>query len=345
MFCLIGNAPSSGSTLLADLLDSTPISACGPELEFFCNKNLYDFSKFKQKPTISNIANLKSTGIYPQYQRLNSYGIKKDLLFNMINSSTDLNDFIDTFSNHFLDFRNKNKDGIVFEKTPQNINCIQEFLNQTNGYFIYITRNPIYVFNSLINRGWGSYIALGTWLITTAQYISYHNHPRVILVKYEELVKSPFKIVNSIIKKTSGIELSIDTIEKTFSENVYRKQYSTSIKSWGVNNEKGKVKNANEKKISNDRLEQFSLAYNMSINSSYSNHYSIPACSYNDLINQLGYTKECHEMTSKITKLDKLQKSNWDQKKLFSKWLREFIGGHSKMNDFSIFKNPLQIKY
>ena len=37
---VIGNAPSSGSTIFSDLLDSTEFTLCGPEIMLFSNKEL-----------------------------------------------------------------------------------------------------------------------------------------------------------------------------------------------------------------------------------------------------------------------------------------------------------------
>ena len=78
MFCLVGNVPSSGSSLLSDLLDSTTYTASGPEIEFFCNKYLYDFAWFQNNfGKTSHLFNLRSTGIFPRYDRLDAYGLTK----------------------------------------------------------------------------------------------------------------------------------------------------------------------------------------------------------------------------------------------------------------------------
>ena len=41
MIIAIGNAPSSGSTLLADLLDSLPFAVCGPEIRLFSVRSYF----------------------------------------------------------------------------------------------------------------------------------------------------------------------------------------------------------------------------------------------------------------------------------------------------------------
>lgn len=96
---LVGNAPSSGSTLLADLLDSTLLTACGPELEFFCNKRLYNFREFQKAPDkTSNVVTLRATGIFPRYDRLSAYRLNRSGLKRMIRNASSLKNFFDTFA-------------------------------------------------------------------------------------------------------------------------------------------------------------------------------------------------------------------------------------------------------
>ena len=137
MICLVGCAPSSGSTLFADLLDSTPYSVCGPELEFFCNKNVYNYQNFIEKKQFNgSIANIRSTGTYFQKWRLPAYGFSNIEEFNnLLYRHEDIRGFTKELSEHVLRFRDKPEDGIFFEKTPQNINTVGEFLETFESSF------------------------------------------------------------------------------------------------------------------------------------------------------------------------------------------------------------------
>jgi hypothetical protein len=50
MIIAIGNAPSSGSPFLADILDGLPFAVCGPEINLFSVKGYFtDFERVKRK--------------------------------------------------------------------------------------------------------------------------------------------------------------------------------------------------------------------------------------------------------------------------------------------------------
>ncbi|MBL4652296.1 MAG: sulfotransferase [Flavobacteriales bacterium] len=342
-FCLIGNAPSSGSTLLADLLDSTEHSACGPELEFFCNKLLYDFGEFKKNPSkTSAISTLKSTGVYPNYNRLQHYNLDKEQLFKMVKNSDSLTSFFNQFSDHFLTYRNKNQSGIVFEKTPQNVNVINEFLtNADTGYFIYIVRNPLYVYNSLLNRGWGNYLALCTWLITAAHISKYINNPRVKIIKYEELIERPFETASQLIFEISGNKVKASQIEKNYQSNEYRKNSSTGLNTWEAPANRNEVINANEKEINENVKGRFSVIQNLKVSSSYAQKYSIDELSFKNAIKLLGY----ESLSSILPKSKKQlpQKTFDDRKKLTMKWLREIKNGDSSLLSRNKITNAVEI--
>ncbi|MCK4882859.1 MAG: hypothetical protein KAR31_11720 [Candidatus Omnitrophica bacterium] len=91
MLCIIGNSPSSGSTLLADLLDSTNVSACGNELNLFSNKNIYNFTEFKKNIRRSSatfsVGRIRNT---INVHRLYGYGLNEKEFVEFIKSSENL---------------------------------------------------------------------------------------------------------------------------------------------------------------------------------------------------------------------------------------------------------------
>ena len=190
MIIAIGNAPSSGSTLLADLLDSLPFAVCGPELNLFSLSKYYsNFKKAKQNHSLSS----KSALIYQGRQRLlteylGAYGLNREKIIAIYAESANFTDFCNKLFEAFGKFRGKDCQ-VFFEKTPQNIHCARSFLNTfKDGFFLHIVRNPLYVYKSLIQRNLPPYIAANTWLIDVSRAYQLINHPRLIEVKYETLI-------------------------------------------------------------------------------------------------------------------------------------------------------------
>lgn len=335
MLNLVGNAPSSGSTLLADLIDSATDSACGPELEFFCNKYLYSFKSFQKNIyKTSYTATLRATGIFPQYGNLSAYGLNKDRFEEMIHGASSLSDFFNAFTANYNKYRRNNKNSAVFEKTPQNINCIAEFLQTyPNGFFVIIVRNPLYVYNSLLNRGWGNYTALCTWLISNALIEPFLNHKRVRVVKYEKLVVDPFTQVSSLLSDILGEVIDPQEIEKNYKQNIYRRNIAAGLKSWEANRE-SHVINANNKRISEEIKVEFSKLLTLKISKSYSNHYDIPEISFEHLLTEFGYYETIMNALKEISSDDPVPIIDLkDYRKLFAKWLREVKIGYAKFTN------------
>lgn len=335
MLSLVGSPPSSGSTLLADLLDSTAYSACGPELEFFSNKNLYDFHQFKKNiKETSHVVQLRSTGIFPKYNRLDAFGLDEKNLHRKVHKASNLTEFFDDFAAYFLAFRNKDTKGIMFEKTPQNLNCVKEYLQHyPKGFFIIIVRNPLYVYNSLLNRKWGSYTALCTWLISTATFINLLDHKKVILIKYENLVNSPFEITSAILKSIKNLNVPPSIIESGYKGNDYRAKFSPALKSWEFKS-RNMIRNANKKIIQPKIKEEFSKLLNVKISKLYADHYGIPDMSFQTILKQLGYEDDVMELLSDVRPKYGMPQYTWqDFRKLTAKWIREIKGGHSNLGD------------
>ena len=114
---VIGNAPSSGSTTLSDLLDSTEFTLCGPEIMLFSNKEL--LKKFKEANIFSNsvISTLYMSKLSVRSFRFYSYGLNNDLLLEIIDRSKNLYEFIDNFTNFYRALRGKPEATLLFEKT------------------------------------------------------------------------------------------------------------------------------------------------------------------------------------------------------------------------------------
>lgn len=345
MLAIIGNSPSSGSSFLADLLDSTPQSVCGEELNLFSNRAFYDFKNFKKNIRKSSL----TCGIHGfrnriNFHRLHLYGMNEKDLQDLIEHSTNLKDFTNKFILRFMTLRGKNTAGILFEKTPENVNCIHEFLTHfPESYFIHIVRNPLYVFPSLLKRNFPPYIAITSWLIDVAKFIKYKNHPHIIQIKYEELVKDPFRITRQILKSTANIlNISEEQIKTDYENNKYRELFAPRITSWSINTY-GKVKNANINKLSEDILSILSSLLNYKITSAYAKHFDIAQISFLDALNEFDYTDEVLESLKNSHKSKaKIKKDNLDYLRLFYKWTKDFQYGDASIFKLPSYLNPIE---
>jgi hypothetical protein len=342
MLNIVGCAPSSGSTLFADLLDSSRYSACGEEINIFAVKKLYDFENFKrniQKRSISSIY-LFSEGINTDV--LHHYGLNISLLNDIIRRSSTLREFSDLFSEHYLALRGKRDDGVLFEKTPQNILCIKEFLEHfPNSYFIFMVRNPILVFNSMRKRGFSKYISLITWYFETAKFYKFRDHNRVLVVRYEDLVKKPYTLTKETIYKTSNIRVSESEIEEVFRNNRYRKLYSIRLKSWDVKSV-GDIVDANKKVVQKEYLEEFTEVFSAMINPRYASLFNMEKVSFTDLLHYFNYYDEVVEKTGSINSWDRKPKGSMsDHFRLFLRWAIAFRWGEARIRDLFTFMNPL----
>lgn len=300
MFAIIGNSPSSGSTFLSDLIDGTPYSTCGPELNFFTNKNLYeDFDLFRTNPFEFSL----SSSLYTNFNSLNRedlyhFAMNESKLMEMVNKAKDVNDFFNTFGKRYTTFRGK-ENAVWFEKTPQNISIVRQYLKSfPNNYFIHIVRNPIFVIPSLVKRGFNIWVAIFTWLFDVAHIIGESNN-RIIQVRYEDLVKNPWKETSSLIGTVTGNSVSEGNIEEFYYRNLYRKETEIKIKTWGVT-QYGIVKNANDKVIPTELLKKIKISMKYRISNSWAKAYGVPGLSFQEAIDHYGYTSEIESVLNGI---------------------------------------------
>jgi len=336
MLVLVGNSPSSGSSLLADILDSTDFTACGSELNFWSNRFLYDFQKFKANPSrFSNTFQITATGLFPHYDVLNQYGIEKRLWHKWIDQSESVQEFSESFAKHFLSFRQKDKAGIVFEKSPENINCVAEFLEAfPESYFINIIRDPLYVYASCLKRKFGHFVSAMNWMVDATVIKAFSSHPRFISIKYEELVQNPFEIVAKIIAQISSRKVESSVLKDAYQSNLYKKKNSDKIGSWEFS-EYGEVRNANLKVLPEKLLKDFSAVSHYQISEAYAELFNIEVASYTDLVDHFGYS------LPEDTDAQEVRKNFKDYRKLIAKVLR--LRGR-KLSDFNTVLNPAILK-
>ena len=337
MLVLLGNSPSSGSTLLSELLDSTPLSMSGEELGLFASKKFY--TKYKEAESESSLSKsvyVARNGLFNN--GLSSYGLTREEVSYMLRSSSSSEDFVEQFHMHYKEFRNKDAD-IWFEKTPQNLTCISEFLEMfPDSFFIHIVRNPLHVYKSLLKRGYPDFVALSTWLIDVASFYKYRSHERVISLQYEDLLERPYVIVSELLDKVGGAKLAPDELEKCHQENTYREKYTIKIDSWSKSSH-GKVNKENRNKsIDKETLDGFSAFRQLVVSEAYAEKFGIESCSYIDLVNFFGY-EDLLELEVKKS----LHKSLRDYKYLASKFWHDFKNDDCRIVDFLTYMSPAKV--
>ena len=341
-FHLIGNPPSSGSTLLCNLLDSTRLVVCGPELELFCNKSLYSNPPSLFKFGKESFFTLQSTGIYFQEKHLSQYGLTENSFRAILKNATNLNDFSEKIRLQFLHFRGRDSQNIWIEKTPQNLNCIGEFLEQfPKSHFITIFRNPLYVYNSLIkrNRG-GNFGALTTWLFYAAKLYPYIDHPRVILLKYEDLINAPEHELENLLYTLLRKKVDLSQIENQLAQNEYRKSSSNSIASWQAVNQ-SKIINANEKKISEGILCQVKTLMEYKITKAYAEKFDLAEISFTDALKKLDYYDDVQSQIECDSEAKKIFKTSKDHRKLLIKYFRGILEQGQPIHYYNILSHPI----
>lgn len=345
---LVGSCPSSGSTLLADLLDSTPYSACGVETGIFANKKIYNFNQYKKNiyQTSSCFSpHRKRSSI--NFNRLHSYGLNIEEYKELVTSSKTINNFAQKFANNFIALRGKEDNAVVFDKTPINLNCIELFLeNFKDAYFINIVRNPLFVYTSLLSRGFSPYVAMASWLTNVAKYLQYQDHQRVISIKYEDLCSHPFITVQNIIQTITGQKIKLQEIQDYYGHNKYRKIHSKKKLRWTITTY-GEIRNANNKSIKPNDLLEFSKKITYAINAKYGEHFDLKSISFRESIEKLGYQEELEKylnlksLTNKTNSNSKNKFSLSDNKKLAIKWLSDFLNRDANLIHLPAYCYPI----
>jgi hypothetical protein len=226
----LGCAPSSGSTFLADLLDSAPSAVCPPELYTLCAPRAYTFDAFFRDRVIAGDLAVSNASIYgvPRLWFNRKYfdilGLDNSSFTELVRAAADLQSFLESLSDHLSNYLERSID-TFFEKTPVNIGTANLFLSTfANGWFVSVVRNGFSVVGSLNRRHFSVYEAALVWLFCLHRLKSLKNG-RVLKVSYEALVADPFgetvDLLNSI-----GIELDPCELERNFHSNPFRTSVS-----------------------------------------------------------------------------------------------------------------------
>lgn len=199
---LIGCCPSSGSTLLSVILDTHSQIFCGPELALFSHPFLWaeEGERWRHRmlrytdPTVDVMTLPEWTldeGVCPWISFSHPanfawYGCEQVEIRDRIPQWKDARDLVDFVFRSKLQEAGKN---IWVEKTPSNLYGMPAFLERyPGGRGIVVLRDGRDVVCSLLKRGFGFARAAAIWVLEAAMTQALSKHPRVHLVRYEDLV-------------------------------------------------------------------------------------------------------------------------------------------------------------
>jgi len=240
----VGGAPSSGSTLLADLLDSAPGVCCGPELYIFSDPSAYGFDEAFRNKAGARIP-YQPRAIYAgpraffDEKCLADFGLDIGELKHLIERSGSLWSFADSLRQRMAEKRQQEID-IFTEKTPININEAERFCETfPGGLFVHIVRDLRTNVPSLMKRGFCIYEAILIWVVQNWSGRSARDMPNYTMVRYEDLINNPFEEVAKLVAKAGG-QVRADEIEEGLSKNNYRAGVPR-VSSWGVPHFEGRI--------------------------------------------------------------------------------------------------------
>ena len=234
---IIGGSGSSGSTLLATIINRHPDISIGPELSLFNKPALYNepyhlFSKNLESYMVKGTSTRGWFLYWKTLRELKKYGWDKNELIKMSYKCKNNIEFIDNFFNRYLE---ENDSSIWAEKTPSNSYYFQSFLKlYPNGRIIHIYRDYRDVVSSLKKRGMNSYYASMLYLHNTSTALECRKQKNYYELSYEELVTDPSRSINDLCKFLK-VPYDKKMIKESKGKNVNQ------IKSWR-NNPSGEIK-------------------------------------------------------------------------------------------------------
>jgi hypothetical protein len=220
---LVGCCPSSGSTLLSVILDSHPRIFNGPELAMFSHPFVWSSSGQAWRDRLLRYTDCMvdvtalpdwsiASGVCPwigfcESLNFSWYGFDLEALRQRIPEWESARDLVEFVFRGPLGHAGKT---IWCEKSPTNLYGMQGFLDQyPHGRGIVMLRDGRDVVCSLMNRGYAFAHAASIWVFEAALTLALSEHPRVHLVRYEDLVADPLAALQRLMDFLE-IEASMD---------------------------------------------------------------------------------------------------------------------------------------
>lgn len=197
---LVGGCGSSGTTLLATILNRHPEIACGYEMSVFNKRIVYeDYDRFSRMLAVWLDRGVPTDGycLYPAvFPHRSRCDITDVHLRRWAEDAHTLREFVVFLQSHVLRKRGKTR---FAEKTPSNVYCFREFADVfPDGRIIHLVRDGRDVVCSLMRRGMSLFRASSRWLYDTASGTACRDLSQYVEIRYEDLVTHPKLVVQRI---------------------------------------------------------------------------------------------------------------------------------------------------
>lgn len=240
----VGGCPSTGTTLLADLLDAVPAAACGPELNIFCIEAAYRFdASFRKEAAARKLFPLRSSLVrrsrFFNTRHLPALQLDEDSLIQWIRECRSLPEFVMRLAGHVASVRCPDMRAFA-EKMPTNISCAAQFCSAfPDGVFVHLVRDGRSVVGSLRRRGYTLYESALIWLWETDVGRQAAGTNGIVEVRYEDLAADPFSEVAALAAR-SDLTAAPEQVESSFRFNKYRAGLDR-VASWRAHRYSGDV--------------------------------------------------------------------------------------------------------
>lgn len=253
MYCFIGGSGSTGSSLLANILNRHSKVLCGPETYLFTKHQLFeDWTHSKENLLHGKLKSFP----WHRYSRVDLsheyYQWEEGKLLGLLKYAKDIKEFSDEFFSHTR--RQYNKTHWI-EKTPSNVYNFHLLPEYFPGcYLIHTVRNPYDAILSLNKRGFNIYYATALYLLNTAVGMAMRHYDNYIELIYEDFVNDPEKELRRICTKL-GIRFEKEMLSKA------KEQIDEDISSWGASESGEVLKNHTGKFNAESWLVQHEIIY------------------------------------------------------------------------------------
>ncbi len=190
MHCFIGGSGSTGSSILANVLNRHSKIFCGPETYLFTKHQLFENWKDHKKLILGG--KLKSFP-WHQYSKVDVFEQEYEWDYRKLAELIEYSNFFSEFAEEYFRYpASVSKKYHWIEKTPSNVYGFKDLVELfPNSFLIHTIRNPYDTIASLNRRGFSIYYATCLYLVNTAVGLSMRNYKQYVPVVYEELVTQP----------------------------------------------------------------------------------------------------------------------------------------------------------
>ncbi len=191
---ILGNAPSSGSSLLRVMLQRHPNIAGQGEVAILDKPGLYDESPTSFRKNIARWLDIGYPEIYfgggpALFTQLDQYPWSREELREFCLSCESFPDMIKGFFAHNARVWARPR---WLEKTPPNIYCFHRIREIFPGaHFIQIVRDARDSMVSYYRRTRDPFLTVGQWYFAMMAGLQYEGWTHFLRVKYEDLVRNP----------------------------------------------------------------------------------------------------------------------------------------------------------